>query len=104
MSNPKRPPTLQLVQPNLEEMERVLTESVQQLAPMIRRGPSVRQKMDAEVRALEAERATIVDRQQLAQRHHDALMKGFNLELDDIDDAVRLYTGGLTQDTLTNAG
>lgn len=93
-------PNLKLVQPNLEEMERVLTEAAKHQAPMIQRAESTRQKLDTELKALENERATVVDRQQLAIRHHEALMQGFAAELADIDKAMGLYTGGLTQDAL----
>lgn len=99
-----RKPDLKLVQPNLEEMERVLTEAARQQAPMISRSVSTAQHFESEVKALEAEREIVVDRQQLAIRHHEALMKGFDAELADIDNAMGLYTGGLTQHSLAKAG
>ncbi len=96
-------PALKLVQPDLAEMERVLVETAEQMAPMIRRVGSTRQKFEAEAKSLEAEREAVESRRALAQRHHEALMKGFEAELADINGALSFYAAGLTQNTLEAA-
>ena len=106
MATPKRKtPNLHVVTtgPVLDEMERVLTEAAKQTAPMISRAGLIKQKAEAEVKALEAERAGVEGRRELARRHFEALMTSFDREVADIDRAIGLHTGGLTQDTLAAA-
>jgi len=95
---PKRTkrPELHVVPPvNLEEMERVLTETAQQLAPMISRASAARQASEAEVIALRAEREGIVARRDLMERMYEALSQSFDTELADIDQAIDFKMNGI---------
>ena len=98
--SPIRRANLKLVQPNIEEMDRVLQDMAANMAPMIKRSSSTRSKFEMDLKVLEGDRAAVEDRISLVQKHYEALMKGFNAELDDIDKAMGLYTGGLTQDKI----
>lgn len=99
-----RKPKLAIVpKGNLEELDRVLSEAAAQMAPMISRTGSTRERFEAEIKVLEGERDGVQAREDLARRHFEVLLKGFAEEKADIDQAIAFYSAGLTQHTLTSA-
>lgn len=99
-----RKPALKLVQkPNLEELDRVLSDAAAQMAPMVSRSGSTKERFEAEIKVLEGERDGIDAREQLARRHFEALLKGFAEEKADIDGSIAFYSAGLTQASLKAA-
>jgi len=97
---PKRPrrANLRLVPAvDLSEMERVLTETAQQMAPMVSRAAAARQVAEAEVTALQGEREGIVARRDLMERMFAALSQGFEAELADIDRTIEGKLYGIAQ-------
>lgn len=91
-----RKSSLRIVPPaSIEELDRILTETAQQMAPMVNRVGSAREKAAAAIKVLDGERAGIEARKELAQRHFDALMTGFNAELADIDGETAMHRAAL---------
>lgn len=88
---------------NLEELDRVLTEAAAQMAPMVSRSGSTRERFEAEIKVLEGERDGVQAREDLARRHMEVLMAGFAEEKRDIDQAIAFYSAGLTQADLKAA-
>lgn len=92
----KRKPDLHVVRgPDLVEMERVLTETAQQLAPMISRASATKQATEAEIAAMRGERDGIVARRDLMERMYEALSQSFDTELADIDQAIDFKLNGI---------
>jgi hypothetical protein len=95
---PKRTkrPELHVVRgPDLVEMERVLTETAQQMAPMISRASAAKQATETEIAALRGEREGIVARRDLMERMYEALAQSFDTELADIDQAIDFKLNGI---------
>jgi hypothetical protein len=88
---------------NIEALDRVLTEAAQQMAPMVARRGSTRERFEAEIKALEGERDGVQAREDLARRHFEVLLHGFAEKKADIDAAIAFYSAGLTQDQLRAA-
>lgn len=104
MSTRKPATKLALVpKPNLEELDRVLSDAAAQMAPMVSRSGSTRERFEAEIKVLEGERDGVQAREDLARRHFEVLLKGFAEEKADIDAAIGFYSAGLTQSTLRTA-
>lgn len=82
-------------EPDLAALDRVLTETAQQLAPMVSRTGSVRARMIAEMRVLEADLEALGARRRLVESHFNALTTAFDSEERDINDAIRAYRNGL---------
>ena len=81
--------------PDLEALDRVLTETAQQMAPMVSRTGSARERMKAEIAVLEADKAAVKARRQLVERHYNALCIAFDSEEADINAAIASYRQGL---------
>lgn len=95
MTTPKKT-NLRVVPPaTIEELDRVLTETAQHMAPMVSRTGSARETAAAAIKVLDGERAGVEARKELAQRHYDALMSGFNAELADIDSTTAMHQAAL---------
>lgn len=93
MPNPARKPrstALRVVVskgPDLDALDRVLTETAQQLAPMVSRSGSLRARFEAELKILDADHDALRARRELVERHYQALMTGFDGEERDIEQA-----------------
>lgn len=81
--------------PDLDALDRVLTETAQQMAPMISRAGSARAKAEAELRVLEADREELRARRQLVERHYEALTTSFDGEERDIEATIAMYRNAL---------
>lgn len=81
--------------PDLDALDRILTETAQQMAPMVSRVGSAREKAAAELRILEADRAALDARENLVDRHYSALKSGFSNERADIDATIAMYRNAL---------
>jgi len=93
---------LKLVSPiNIVEMERVVKEFAEQQAPMTSRSSALRQRMDMEAKAIEADIASLDEREAFIDRLYAALKQGFASDKKDLVTTLALYTGGLTQDSLS---
>jgi hypothetical protein len=82
-------------EPDLAALDRVLTETAQQLAPMVSRTGSVRARMIAEMKVLEADREALHARRRLVESHYKAISTAFDSEERDIDAAISAYRAGL---------
>lgn len=85
---------LKIVQPDLEQMEAVVSEAVQQQGPMVQRLATHRDRFDLAQKELQRERDDLVARRDLMQRQADAVIAGLNMHIEDIDKTMRLYTHG----------
>ncbi len=85
-------------EPDLAALDRVLTETAQQLAPMVSRTGSVRARMIAEMRVLEADLEALAARRRLVESHFEALTTAFDSEERDINTAISAYRNGLAGD------
>lgn len=83
--------------PDIQELERVLTETMSNTLPAISRTSSSRLRFETEVQALEAERETVEGRKALAKAHYESLVAAFDADIADINGAIALRTAGLTQ-------
>lgn len=86
---------LKIVQPDLEQMEAVVSEAAQQQGPMVQRLATHRDRFDAEVKTLERERADLQTRRDLLRRQYESADAGLAMHIEDIDATISLYTGGL---------
>lgn len=93
----KKAATLRVVEnePDMAEFERVLTETAQQMAPMISRASATRQTVEADIIALRAEREGITARRDLMERMYQAVMTSFDSDLADIDEALNIRLNGV---------
>jgi hypothetical protein len=82
-------------EPDLAALDRVLTETAQQLAPMVSRTGSVRARMIAELKVLEADLDALSARRRLVESHFEALTIAFDSEERDINEAIQAYRNGL---------
>lgn len=83
-------------EPDLAALDRVLTETAQQLAPMVSRTGSVRARMAAEMKVLEADREALHARRRLVESHYKAISLAFDSEERDIEAAIQAYRNGLS--------
>jgi len=91
-----RKPSLRVVgEPDLAQMESVVLEAAKQQAPIVQRAASVRDELVVKVKALDSERADLVDRRTLLTRQYEAAIAGLDTHIADIDAARALYVGGL---------
>jgi 16S rRNA U1498 N3-methylase RsmE len=86
---------LKIVQPDLEQMEAVVTEAAQQSGPMVQRLATHRDRFDMALKELDREEADLVARRDLLQRQADAALSGLNMHIEDVRAVKALYTGGL---------
>jgi predicted nucleic acid-binding Zn-ribbon protein len=81
--------------PDLDALDRVLSETVELMTPMISRAGSARAKAETELRVLEADREALKARRQLVERHYQALTASFDGEERDIEATIAMYRNAL---------
>jgi hypothetical protein len=86
---------LKLVQPDLDQMESVIVEAARQMAPMVRRLATHRDRFDLAMKELESERNDLLSRRELLRRQAEAVESGLSLHIDDIEATLALYQSGL---------
>jgi hypothetical protein len=86
---------LKLVQPDLDQMESVVVEAAKQMAPMVRRLATHRDRFDLAIKELESERADLLARRDLLRRQAEAVENGLSIHIDDIESTLALYQNGL---------
>lgn len=82
---------LALVQPDLEQMEAVITEAAAQTAPMTSRAVALLNRQKAEVASLLREKADFEDRRGLLKAQYEAADLALMAHVTDIDEALALY-------------
>jgi hypothetical protein len=82
-------------EPDLAQLEKVVTEAAKQTAPIVQRTSSVRDELVVKVKALDSERSDLVDRKTLLTRQYEAAVAGLDMHIADVDAARALYVGGL---------
>jgi Zn-dependent oligopeptidase len=87
---------LKIVQPDLEQMEAVVTEAAKQAAPMVQRLATHRDRFDLALKELESERTDLVARRDLLRRQAEAVDSGLSMHIDDIDATMKLYQSGMS--------
>jgi len=81
---------------NVEAAEIKFAETVkEQNAPMVQRLATHRDRVDQAIKELEAERFELQTRRDLVRRQAEAVDSGLSMHLDDIEQTLRLYEGGL---------
>jgi len=91
MTAPKAKAKLALVQPDLEQMEAVISEAASQTAPMTSRAIALKNRQQVEVNALTRERSDFEDRRALLKAQYEAADLALLAHVTDIDDALALY-------------
>lgn len=86
---------LKLVEPDLEQMESVIVEAARQMAPMVRRLATHRDRFDLAIKELESERGDLLARRDLLRRQAEAVETGLSIHIDDIESTLALYQNGL---------
>lgn len=82
---------LELVKPDLEQMEAAILEAASQTAPMTSRAVALANRQQVEVGALKRERADFEDRRSLLKAQYEAADLALLAHVTDIDDALALY-------------
>lgn len=82
---------LELVKPDLEQMEAAIIEAASQTAPMTSRAVALANRQAVEVGQLKRERADFEDRRALLKAQFDAADLALLAHVTDIDDALALY-------------
>ena len=83
---------LELVKPDLEQMEAAITEAASQTAPMTSRAVALLNRHKQEVASLQREKADFEDRRALIKAQYEAADLALLAHVTDIDDALALYT------------
>jgi hypothetical protein len=94
--------SLKVVQPDTEQMEAALAEAAKQVAPMVQRLSSHRDRIDLAIKELESERFDLISRRDLLRRQADAIEEGLNMHIQDIEATMRLYENGTNSQLGTN--
>ena len=87
--------SLKIVEPEIERMESVVLEASKQVAPMVQRFATHRDRIDLAIKELESERFELLSRRDLLRRQAEAVDAGFTMHLNDIEVTMKLYEGGL---------
>ncbi|WP_375450841.1 hypothetical protein [uncultured Devosia sp.] len=87
--------SLKIVQPEIEQMEHVILEASKQGAPMVQRFATHRDRIDLAIKELESERFELLSRRDLLRRQAEAVDTGFSMHINDIEQTMKLYEGGL---------
>lgn len=90
-------PVTASAEPDLAQMEAVVTEAATMTAPTISRAVSERNRVQLRINELERERADFADRRTLLRAQFEAADSALSAHEADIDDALALYRGGLSQ-------
>ncbi|SMQ86009.1 hypothetical protein SAMN06295905_3305 [Devosia lucknowensis] len=90
---------LKIVQPGteqLEELENVIKQaSASEVAPLVQRLGTHRDRIDLAIKELESERFDLLSRRDLIRRQAEAVEKGLQMHLDDIEATLALYERGI---------
>lgn len=81
--------------PDLEAMERVLSESTRDMAPMVSRTSAARARMVAELQVLEADLDALEARERLYLSQTEAVKVAIERDKADIRSALQHYRNGL---------
>jgi excinuclease UvrABC nuclease subunit len=91
--------SLKIVQPGTEqlvELEQVIQEAAaKQVAPLVQRLGTHRDRIDLAIKELESERFDLLSRRDLMRRQAEAVEQGLNLHLQDIEATLKLYESGI---------
>jgi hypothetical protein len=90
-AKPKTATKLELVQPDLEQMEAVVAEAAAQTAPITSRAIALANRQAIEVAGLRRERDEFEDRRSLLKAQFEAADLALMAHVTDIDDALALY-------------
>jgi predicted nucleic acid-binding Zn-ribbon protein len=82
---------LELVKPDLEQMEATILEAASQVAPMTSRAQLARNEIQLKVNGLIRERADFEDRRSLLKAQYEAADNGLAQQVADIDETLALY-------------
>ncbi len=90
---------LKIVQPGteqLEELEQQIKEaSANQVAPLVQRLGTHRDRIDLAIKELESERFELLSRRDLMRRQAEAVEQGLQMHLQDIEATLKLYETGI---------
>lgn len=98
MTTPRKPKPktdLKVVGPDMEQMERALTEFAEQQAPMVSRAGSARERQEARVKEIVADLEALKSRETLIDRTYESVKHGFALDRADMEAELDLYENGL---------
>lgn len=90
--------SLKIVNPETEqlvELEQVIQQAAKQVAPMVQRLTTHRDRIDLAIKELESERFDLISRRDLMRRQADAVEEGLNMHLQDIEATLKLYEAGM---------
>lgn len=83
--------TLKIVQPDLDQLEAVVTEAASQTAPVSSRLASHRNELQLRANGLVRERQELTDRLTLLRAQFSAAEAGLTMHIEDIDATLALY-------------
>src|SRR5690606_8590050 len=87
---------LALISPDVDQAEaEFLAGAGKQSAPMVQRLATHRDRIDLAIKELESERFDLVSRRDNLRRQAEAVEAGLTMHIDDIEQTLRLYEGGL---------
>lgn len=86
---------LTVVDADHQEAITAVDEASKQVAPMVQRLATHRDRMDLAIKELESERFDIISKRDQLRRQAEAVEKGFSMHLEDIEATLKLYEEGL---------
>lgn len=91
----KKTPALRIVEPDLTEIERVVTEAATEMQPLVSLESTVRERFINEMRELEGKRDALVEKRDLYRRQLEAAIAGLDQQIADHNATINIYRGGL---------
>ena len=91
MTVPKSKANLSIVGPDIAQLEAVVVEAAQQVAPMVQRYQTHKDRIQVATNELIRERADLEDRRALLRRQFDAADAGLCDHINDIEATLGLY-------------
>ncbi|MBD8065887.1 hypothetical protein IC608_10405 [Devosia sp. PTR5] len=77
------------------EAEHAIVEAAKQAAPMVQRLSTHRDRFDLAIKELESERFELLSRRDHLRRQAEAVEQGFAIHLEDIENTLKMYEGGI---------
>lgn len=91
-----KPNSLKIVNTDPTDDEKAIDNAAKtELAPMVQRLAMHRDKIDQAVKELESERFELISRRDVVRRQAEAVEKGLNMHIADIEATMALYEAGL---------
>lgn len=90
--------------PDLDQMERVLTEAAAEQQPLVSIQSTTRERFVNEMRELEGKRDALAEKRDLFRRQLETTLAGLDAQIADHDAAICMYRGALAPEFQSENG